>query len=214
MSHLPGLRVLEALPAVFARQLLESRVPSEQAATLLGRWIASAHVEALGGRSEIYANRHMAAHADWDSAVRVAAPSAVIAGTEALRRAGWITQIPQRPEVAVPRCQAVHLEGVERFEVLVRPDTWFDQVFAALPEAGSAAPTLPPAWALADLLATDGWQRCGIAPGDLSFDEVTNRDRAQWRDACRLWGLPECELDAIRPESGSAPTGAPRMGIR
>lgn len=197
MNPLPGLRVLEALPAVFSRSHLEQRLPAEQAGELLVRWLHSAHVEALGGRSDVFANRHMAAHPDWDSAVRLAAPSAVIAGTEALRRAGWITQIPQRPEVAVPAVEAALLQGVDRFDVLVRPEVWFATVFAALPESGAAAPTLPPAWALADLLATEGWGRSGVAPADLSFDEVVDQDRTQWRDACRAFGLVHCELESV-----------------
>lgn len=204
MNPLPGLRVLEALPAVFSRSFLEQRLPADQAAELLARWLDSAHVEALGGRSDVFANRHMAAHADWDSAVRLAAPSAVIAGTEALRRAGWITQIPQRPEVAVPAVEAALLRGVDRFDVLVRPDAWFTTVFHALPESESVAPTLPPAWALADLLATEGWGRSGVAPADLSFDEVGEKDRSQWRDACSAWGLAHCELESLARSTSAA----------
>lgn len=197
MNPLLGLRVLEALPAVFARVHLEQRVPADQAAALLARWLDSAHVEALGARSEVYANRHMSAHPDWDAAVRIAAPSALIAGTEALRRAGWITQIPQRPEVVVRPAEAPQLKGVVRFEVLVRPDAWWAHLRRASPDTGSAASTVPPAWALADLLATSGWERCGVSPCDVSLDEASDDDRAQWLDACEALGLPSCDLDRL-----------------
>ena len=52
------------------------------------------------------------------------------------------------------------------------------------------APYLRSAWALADMLVSSGWGKCGLYPDDLYFDEVTGRDRRDWFRASRALGVP------------------------
>lgn len=187
---------LRELPALFRGGDLTRRqgMTSATASQSLWRWKHAGLVAALGGRSDVYANLVVAPQPDWDTAVRMAMPSALIIGIEALRRAGWTTQIPVLPDVAV-RVDRPHFLKIEPFAVTPRPATWFECVRPGIDDGSSAAPTLSPAWALADLLANEGWCTCGLAPEDVEFDEATDQDRFQWVAACEAFGLEACELE-------------------
>lgn len=198
MIRTPAYRRLLTLPALFrGRDLtLQQGMSSTTASQSLWRWKHDGLVAALGGRSDVFANLLVSPNPDWDTAVRMAMPSAVIIGIEALRRAGWTTQIPQTPDVAVRADRPHHLK-ITPFSIQLRDPRWFERVLWASPVSGTAAATLPPAWALADLLMTDGWDACGLSPEDVDTDEATEVDHADWRLACAVFDLPFTELEDV-----------------
>jgi hypothetical protein len=138
----------------------------------------------------------------WKRAGLVARPSAVIFGVECLRRAGWTTQIPMRPDVAIdaslPRMTA------EPFTVVRRSDAWFSATqrglhsrTAGMGAATAGLPMLRPAWALADMLSSADWGECGLFPDDVDVAEATERDRVDWRKAVQALGVPVNRVAAL-----------------
>jgi hypothetical protein len=88
-------------------------------------------------------------------ALLMAYPSALLTGESVLHAAGWITQIPQQIHVAVEKRRSyVQMAGVALHP---KPLNWFRTVPILLPTQAKFSSyglrTLPPAWALADLLA-------------------------------------------------------------
>ena len=191
---------LRALPALFRGSDLTDQFQwtSEIASTYLWRWKQRRLVAALGGHSDVFANLLVGPHPNWEAALLVARPSAMVIGVEVLRRAGWTTQIPTRPEVAIDR--SLPLLGSDHFVIERRSDDWFERVkrgrgsHAELWTAADAmqrtAPCLRPAWALADMLATSGWGACGLHPDDIDFNEAAARDRSDWLRASQALGVP------------------------
>jgi hypothetical protein len=119
-------------------------------------WKRRGLVQGLGGHSDVYANLLASRHPDWEGAVVMAMPSAVLVGIEALRRAGWTTQLVQRRAVAVKSGNPIF--KTDHFDLVTRDPLWFDQVAPGIEgSAGEGLCTLRPAWALADLLLHTGW---------------------------------------------------------
>lgn len=196
IDRIAGFQRLRQLPALFRGSDLTLRMglKSATASQMLWRWKHAELVAPLGGRSDVYANLLVAPQPQWDVAARMAMPSCVVIGIEALRRAGWVTQIPIRPELAAREDRPVYT-SIAPFAVETRPASWFEAVRPALPDSGDAAPTLPPAWALADLLVPRGWDGAGLAPDDVDFDLASDSDREQWAQACEALGLDSIELE-------------------
>ena len=193
---------LGALPAVFRGADLTVRFQwsSKTASHYLYLWKRRNLVASLGGHSDVFANLVVSREPDWEAALRVAMPSAVLVGVEVLRRAGWTTQIPFRPEVAVNSAEPTY--RVEHFDVKPRPPGWFKVLAPGLLRPNPRGPaTLSPSWALAKMIRSEGWEACGVAPDDIYWDEVTESDRAEWAAACEVLGMsdlamnPDEELD-------------------
>ena len=53
---------------------------------------------------------------------------------------------------------------------------------------------LRPAWALADMLLTQGWGQCGLWPDDVEWDEIGEQDEADWLAACNALGLAQVPM--------------------
>jgi hypothetical protein len=185
---------LRDLPALFRGGDLTRRFgwTSKSASQYLYLWKRRGLVQGLGGHSDVYANLLASRHPDWEGAVVMAMPSAVLVGIEALRRAGWTTQLAQRPTVAVksghPRFKTEH------FDLVSRDPLWFDQVAPGI-EASSdeGLRTLRPAWALADLLHHCGWERCGLSPDDIEWLQAESAER-DWRAARKAFALAPVAL--------------------
>jgi len=193
--QLSAFERLRALPALFRGGDLTRRFgwSSKSASQYLYLWKRRGLVEALGGHSDIYANLLMSRHPDWAKALTMAMPSAVLVGIEVLRRAGWTTQMPQLPAVAVKAGHPVF--KTRHFEVLTRSPRWFDQVAAGISgESPEELPALRPAWALADQLEDGGWERGGLSPDDIEWSLVSRADERDWRAACAALGLPSIAL--------------------
>lgn len=182
---------LQSLPPVFRGSDLTVRFQwtSKTASQYLYQWKRRGLVQALGGHSDVYANLLVNPTPDWGKAVLMAMPSATTIGIEALRLAGWTTQVLHRPVVAVNAKQSVF--SVEPFEIAVRSPTWFKSVSPGIQgDRALGLPTLRPAWALADLLHTQGWGKCGLWPDDIEWDQVSESDEADWKAACAALRLP------------------------
>ncbi len=179
-----ALQRLMSLPAIFSGKDLTVRFgwTSKNASQYLYLWKRRGLVQALGGHSDTFANLIVQPRVDWEECLRHALPSAVIVGVEALRRRGWTTQIQARPEVAVQDSMPVYT--VDPFTVSARPAAWFD-----VSRKGIANGALAPAWALADMLARDGWGVCGLAPDDIEWSAVKDRDWREWTAACKAYRL-------------------------
>jgi len=149
-------------------------------------------VQPLGGHSDVFANLLIGQYPDWEKALLMAMPTAFIIGVEVLRRVGWTTQIPDRPNVAVNVKHPVFKTHV--YDIEARDLAWFATIAPGIRRGGVAtAPTLAPSWALADMLKREGWGTCGLWPDDLDLD-VTTQDEADWRAANLAFGMPETRL--------------------
>ncbi len=176
---------LRKLPALFRGSDLTVRLQwdSKKTSHYLWLWKRRNLVRPLGGHSDVFANLVVDARPNWEAALLLARPSAVIVGVECLRRAGWTTQIPHRPEVAVDA--SLPMISTEHFDVERRPDAWFAAIAPGLIEddtasidpASRSAPSLRPAWALVDLLARADRNACALAPDDIDWSMVTPRER-------------------------------------
>ncbi len=175
---------LLSLPALFSGKDLTVRFQwtSKAASQYLYLWNKRGLVQPLGGHSDVFANKLVQAKPDWEAALRLAMPSAVVGGVEALRRAGWTTQVPSQPEVFVQAGEPRFT--VDHFSIIPRPARWFEDSRRGITEG-----CLQPAWALADLLAHSGWGASGLQPDDVEWAAARPRDKAQFAAACRAYGL-------------------------
>jgi hypothetical protein len=191
-AQVSSIQRLLSLPALFSGKDLTVRFQwtSKAASQYLYLWKKRGLVQALGGHSDVFANLLVQPQPDWEAALRTAMPSAVIVGVDALRRAGWTTQVPSRPEVAVQAGQPRY--SVERFSLHTRPASWFDVSRPGIREHG-----LHPAWALADMLKSDGWQGAALQPDDLDWGGMGKRDQFQFAAACRAYSINPSKLTAI-----------------
>lgn len=195
MKQISAIERLQSLPPVFRGADLTVRFQwtSKTASQYLYLWKRRKLVDDLGGHSDVFANLLASRQPNWEKALLTAMPSAVVIGVEALRQAGWTTQIPCRATVAVNSRQPVF--KTKRFEIHPRDPAWFDAVRAGI--AGGRDGDLPklcPAWALADMLREHGWGTCGLWPDDVEWSEVLPQDLLQWRAACESFGLAEADL--------------------
>lgn len=191
-KQISAIERLRDLPAVFRGADLTTRFQwdSKNASQYLYLWKRRRLVQGLGGHSDVFANLLVTQYPDWEKALLMAMPSAVIIGVEVLRRVGWTTQIPDRPNVVVNAKHPVFSTKI--YEIEARDLTWFAMVAPGIRRDGGVA-TLAPAWALADMLKVEGWGKCGLWPDDLDL-EVTAQDEAEWRAACLAFGMPETRL--------------------
>jgi hypothetical protein len=192
MKQVSAIERLKGLPPVFRGSDLTMRFQwtSKTASHYLYLWKRRSLVAPLGGHSDVYVNTLKVEHPDWERALLTAMPSAVVVGIEALRRAGWTTQIPTRPTVAVASDQPVY--STHPFQISARPAAWFAAtrpgIACDLPR--EAASVLAPAWALADLLRQSEWGSFGLWPDDIEWDQVTAKDHATWSQATAAFGMP------------------------
>jgi hypothetical protein len=118
-------------------------------------------------------------------------PLSVTIGIEALRLAGWTTQVTYRPTVAV--ISKPDTFNTDPFEIVERDLKWFNAVGVAIEgDRALGMPTLRPAWALADMLHTEGWGigKSGLWPDDIEWDQIEEVDELDWQAACAAIGLP------------------------
>lgn len=198
-TNVSAIARLQQLPAVFRGADLTIRFgwASKTASHYLYLWKKRGLVAPLGGHSDVFANLLTSEHADWEAALLLAHPSALVVGLEALRRSGWITQIPALPTVAVDEGESSFT--VDHFDIQRQPEAWMRAVRAGINSPASGTlPSLRPAWALLDLVASQGWGLCGLQPDDVDWDSLNAQDEADWAAAARAWRLPPMPF---RPDS-------------
>lgn len=202
MKQVSAIERLQRLPPVFRGSDLTIRFQwtSKTASHYLYLWSRRGLVAPLGGHSDVFANALTTEHPDWERALQLAMPSAVIIGIDALRRAGWSTQVPQRPTAAVRVDQPVY--ATKQFEISARPASWFAAAHPGISRTSrEAAAVLKPAWALADLLRTGDWGGFGLWPDDIQWTEITGHDAADWLQATAAFGLPPRPLASLAQAS-------------
>lgn len=209
--QLSAFERLRDLPPLFRGGDLTRRFgwTSKSASQYLYLWKRRGLVQSLGGHSDVYANLLASLHPDWERAVVMAMPSAVLVGIEAMRREGWTTQVTRRPSLAVKTGDPVF--KTNRFEVLRRTPRWFDQVAPGIAgDSQGNLRVLRAAWALADQLTHGGWEQGGLAPDDIDWAQISSADERDWRAACEALGVPRSPLRALavssrahRPQDGS-----------
>lgn len=216
MSHTAAITRLQSLPAIFRGADLTLRFgwTSKTASHYLYLWKRRQLVAGLGGHSDVFANLLMTRDAsggpDWETALRAAMPSAVVMGVEALRRAGWTTQVPARTGVAVDAAQPVY--KTPYFDVTLRRTDWFARSRAGCVLADAALPVLKPAWALADLLRNADWGDHGLWPDDIEWSALTPQDGEAWQAARSAFGLPQADLWAVSTMTTARRSPAHRSG--
>jgi hypothetical protein len=198
-QHTSAIARLQSLPPVFRGSDLTVRFQwtSKAASQYLYLWKRRGLVQSLGGKSDVYANLLTTPAPDWEKGLLMAMPSAVTIGVEALRQAGWTTQVPNRPAVAVNSQQSVF--AVEPFEVTPRDPRWFNAARSGIQGGQPGLPALRPAWALADMLHTQGWGKCGLWPDDINPEQISAKDKKDWQTACAAFGLPGAPIQPEPP---------------
>ena len=188
---------LRELPGLFRGSDLTMRHGwnSKTASHYLWLWKKSGLAMPLGGHSDVFANLVVDPDPNWEAALLMARPSAVIVGIKCLQRAGWTTQIVTRPDVVIDSSLPVFRSN--HFDVQRRSVDWFAAASRGLTRNGfGSAPAIKPAWALADMLQRSGWAGCGLAPNDIDWDVHQDSDHREWQRALRALGMPKQELKA------------------
>jgi hypothetical protein len=112
-----------------------------------------------------------------------------------LRNAGWTTQIPTVPEVAVPTGSSLYT--LPSYALSTRTARWFHAVAPGLAQVAHGIPSLQPAWALADMLARAQDRRIRSA-WLLDPEDIDLHSARQDKDAARAMqalGLPVNDLE-------------------
>lgn len=197
-ENISAIERLRALPLLFrgAEVTVRFSWTSKTASQYLYRWKSQGLIDALGGHSDVFANLLGNPSPDWELATKMAMPSGIIVGIEALRRAGWTTQIPTLAQIAVNTKERV-FDGIRRFDIQPRSPGWFAMIEGGIDRQPGALATLRPAWALADMLASEGWGVCGLDPDDIDVSLASSRDRGDWNAAREVFGLPENVLPEL-----------------
>lgn len=208
-KQISAIERLLSLPPLFRGSDLTVRFQwtSKTASQYLYLWKLRGLVKGLGGHSDVFANLLKSPAPNWEQALLMAMPSAIVVGVEALRRAGWTTQIQRKPTVAVRADQSIfsldnsapqhdmaieayQASGFEGFMVQARSAAWFQKVSnGGMLLSENGAPVLKPAWALVDMLATEGWGKCGLWQDDIDLGEMTSADESDWAAACAAFDL-------------------------
>lgn len=167
---------LETLPEVFTGSDLTMLCGwrSQIASTYLANWRRAGFVKSLGGRSDVHMNLVRNRHANPEAALRRVFPQGTKVGADILREAGWTTQIPSLPEVAIPQPGPIY--AVEGFLLTGRPNKWFTKVAPGLVQVHDGLLRLQPAWALVDMVARALDKRVRqawlLAPDDVELAEA------------------------------------------
>jgi hypothetical protein len=150
------------LPEVFSDNTVARMfdLNSNEAAVLLSRWKAAGIIGSAGPRAGIYFNLVKNPNGAIEhvvDALLMVYPSSILCGESVLNAAGWTTQIPSSVSVAVLARRSY--PSMYGFKIVGRPIGWMQKVhpFIIRPDDASfttyGLPSLPPALALADILA-------------------------------------------------------------
>ena len=165
------------------------------ASSYLANWRHAGLIRSLGGRSDVHMNLVRNRQVNPEVALRRAYPYAVKVGVDILREAGWTTQIPAKPEVAVG--SALSLYAVEAFDLTTRTDEWFKKLAPGIDLVAHGINRLKPAWALAEMIARAQDKRLRKAwlldPEDI--DLASARHDKESAKAMRAFGLDLACLD-------------------
>lgn len=219
---------LSQLPAIFkgsdVTMLFGWSGPT--AATYIAQWSRKGMIKPLGGRAGIYFNLVVQRDFDLEAGLRRAIPMATKMGVDALREAGWTTQVISRAEVAVPDDGPAY--SVDGFDLQPRSNRWYEMTSDGVVDDRLGLRRLKPEWALADMIYrgkdhrfTTAWM---IAPDDVDLDAAQDSpEMALALEAfCLDWSAIEYEgygriFDELlewRFQMTGSPTIAERLPVR
>ena len=152
-TYTSAIERLRAMPEIFTGSELTVLFgwKSGIASSYLAHWRKAGLVQSLGGRSDVHMNLIRNPQPNTEQALRRVYPNAIKVGVDRLRAAGWITQIPARQEVAIAPTNSRY--SIEGFELVTRPEKWFQTVKPGTDKAADGIDRLKPAWALADMIS-------------------------------------------------------------
>lgn len=195
-----SLERLRRLPEVFTHLTVAAMFgwETDTASQYIRRWKQSGFVSSLGERTGVHFNLLRNPDAGSEHllpAVRMLFPGAVLVGASAIHMAGATTQIPARPQVAIPwRPSYPKVEGVD---LSTRSIRWFRSVHQDLVR-DTDLPRLPAELALADDWQNGDWRP---DPDDIDWDEVEST-RLEEAFARMGGSIPEIWRDEIDGHDG------------
>lgn len=159
------------------------------AASYIAQWTKKGIVKPLGGRAGIYFNLVVQREYDLEAGLRRAIPMATKMGVDALREAGWTTQVISQVEVAVPDDGPVY--SIDGFDLQPRSARWFEMASGGVIDDRMGLRRLRPEWALADMVYRGKDHRYAtawmIAPDDIDLDAA--QCSPEMHDALKAFGL-------------------------
>lgn len=173
-AYVSAFERLNKLPAIFKGSDVNMLFgwTGATAATYIAQWTRKGMIKPLGGRSGIYFNLVVQRDFDLEAGLRRAIPLATKVGVDALRNAGWTTQIVAKCEAAVPDDGPAY--AVTDFDLQTRSAKWFQMTRPGVIDERMGLRQLKPEWALADMIYrgkdhrfTTAWM---LAPDDLDLD--------------------------------------------
>lgn len=173
-AYVSAFERLSQLPAIFkgsdVTMLFDWSGPT--AASYIAQWSKKGMIKPLGGRAGIYFNLVVQRDFDLEAGLRRAIPMATKMGVDALREAGWTTQVIARAEVAVPDDGPAY--SIDGFDLQPRSSRWYEMTSGGVGDDRLGLRRLKPEWALADMIYrgkdhrfTTAWM---IAPDDVDLD--------------------------------------------
>ena len=199
-TYTSAIERLRGIPEVFTGSELTvlSGWTSATASTYLANWRKAGLVKSLGGRSDIHMNLVGNRRVDPELALRRAFPRAIKVGVDILRAAGWTTQIPTQPEVAIPLTSSRY--SVNGFTLTTRTEKWFQAVNPGVEKVADGIDRLRPAWALADMISRLRDRRVRHAwlpdPEDIDLDSA-HHSREMRSDLARALIAFDLEPDCL-----------------
>ena len=197
-NYTSAIERLRVLPEVFTGSELTVLFgwKSTIASSYLANWRKAGLVKSLGKRSDVHMNLVRNPRVNPELALRRAFPQAILVGVDRLRAAGWTTQIPTLPEVAIALSSSRY--SIDGFALTVRPEKWFQTVKPGVEKVADGIDRLQPAWALADMVSRAQDRRVRHAwlldPDDLdlrsAFQSTARSDLAAALQAFEL--APDC----------------------
>jgi len=195
-TYTSAIARLRVLPEIFTGSDLTVLFgwKSGIASSYLAQWRKAGLVKSLGGRADVHMNLVRNPQPNAELALRRAFPTAIKVGLDRLRVAGWTTQIPARPEVAIPSTSSRY--SVEGFDLVTRPEQWFHRVKPGTDQATDGLDSLRPAWALADMVSRSQDKRVRNAwrpdPDDIELPAPGSPAHQDMQAAWRAFGLAPC----------------------
>ncbi len=175
-SYTSSVNRLASIPEIFTGGDLTVLFGWKSAicSSYLAAWRKAGLIKSLGGRSDVHMNLLRNRQVNPEAALRRAFPVAIKVGVDILREAGWTTQIPIVPDVAVPRSSSLY--KLTDFALTPRTEKWFQRVAPGTQRLPQGVDRLQPAWALADMIARAKDRRVRHAwlldPEDLDLQTV------------------------------------------
>lgn len=180
-NYTSAIERLRLMPEIFTGSELTVLFgwKSAIASSYLANWRKAGLVKSLGGRSDIHMNLVRNPHISPELALRRAFPLAILVGVDRLRAAGWTTQIPTLPEVAIGLTSSRY--SINGFALTVRPEKWFQTVKPGVEKVAGGIDRLRPAWALADMISRAQDRRVRHAwlldPDDLDLQSALHSNK-------------------------------------